>query len=189
MAETVQISRGGSVAKIRNPVAVMLLSLVTLGIYYLFWYYFINREMRDLGEARGVDIGHSPATSVIAVTLGSFIIVPPFVSHWKVGTRMERAQQAAGVVGGNGVIYFILWVIPLVSIVSPFYMQTQLNEVWRALQNESRTAPAAQLGSFDDSDMLTEPVGSPDESATAAEPIRSPEGLDEPGASSAGIDS
>jgi Domain of unknown function (DUF4234) len=124
---------------------VVALSLITIGIYYFFWYYFINREMRDFGDARGVDIGHSPGMSVFAVTIGSFIIVPPFVSNWKVGTRMEQAQRAAGVVGGSGVLYFILWVIPLVSIVSPFYMQAQLNDVWRALQDESRHAAGAQV--------------------------------------------
>ncbi len=147
MAESVAIARGGSFAKIRNPLGVVGLSLITLGIYYLFWYYFINREMRDLGEARGIDIGHSPATSVVAITIGGFIIVPPFVSHWMVGTRMERAQQAVGVSGGNGVLYFILWVIPLVSIVSPYYMQVQLNEVWRALQDEGHQTPDEQVAS------------------------------------------
>ncbi len=147
MAESVEIARGGSFAKIRNPLGVMVLSLVTIGIYYLCWYYFINREMRDLGEARGVDIGHSPATSLVAITIGGLVIVPPFVSHWMVGTRMERAQQAVGVSGGNGVIYFILWVLPLVSIVSPFYMQTQLNEVWRALRDEGHQAPDARVAS------------------------------------------
>jgi Domain of unknown function (DUF4234) len=145
MAEAVQLSPAGGEAKIRNPLGVVALSLITIGIYYLFWYYFINREMRDLGDARGVDIGHSPGMSVFAITIGSVIIVPPFVSHWKVGTRMEQAQRAVGVVGGSGILYFILWVVPLVSIVSPFYMQAQLNNVWRAIQEESRQAPGAQV--------------------------------------------
>ena len=69
------------------------LTLITFGIYYVFWYYFINREMRDLGKANGVDLGDSPGMSVVAITLGAFIIVPPFVSIWKTGRRMEGAQR------------------------------------------------------------------------------------------------
>ena len=52
------------------------LSLITLGIYFFFWWYFINREMRDLGQARGVDLGQNPANSVLAITIGALIIVP-----------------------------------------------------------------------------------------------------------------
>ena len=37
---------GGS-ARPRGPVAVWLLSVVTLGIYVLVWWYKINREVRE----------------------------------------------------------------------------------------------------------------------------------------------
>jgi Domain of unknown function (DUF4234) len=133
MAESVQIGRSGGFAKIRNPWAVLGLTIITLGIYYLFWYYFVNREMADLGRENGVDLGHSPGMSVLAITIGGIIIVPPFVSHWMTGRRMEEAQQVVGVSGGSGALFFVLWVIPIVSILSPVYLQTQLNHVWRAL--------------------------------------------------------
>ncbi len=38
MAEEVTIQGTGSRAKIRNPLAVIALSIVTLGIYFWFWY-------------------------------------------------------------------------------------------------------------------------------------------------------
>ena len=43
MAETVRIPGTDKQAKIRSPLAVALLVLVTLGIYGLFWWYFVNR--------------------------------------------------------------------------------------------------------------------------------------------------
>lgn len=53
MAGTVRITDRGRTAKIRNPWAVPLLSVITLGIYYLVWYYKINREMSDWRAEQG----------------------------------------------------------------------------------------------------------------------------------------
>ncbi len=131
MAQSVEVAPG-AVAKIRNPSGVLGLALITLGIYYVFWWYFINREMADLGRARGVDLGQSPFTSVLAVTIGAFIIVPPFVSVWRTGRRMEGAQQTVGESGGSGPLFFVLHIIPIVSLIAPVYMQSELNKAWRA---------------------------------------------------------
>ena len=133
MAQSVQIARGAGFAKIRNPWGVIGLSLITLGVYYWFWWFFINREMRDLGNARGVDLGQSPGTSLVAVTLGSILIIPPFLSIWRTGRRMEGAQQAVGISGGSGPVFFLMHLIPIVSLFAPVYLQSQLNKVWRIL--------------------------------------------------------
>ena len=45
MATTVRLP--GGEAKIRNLWIVAVLLVVTLGLYYLYWYYAINRELRD----------------------------------------------------------------------------------------------------------------------------------------------
>jgi hypothetical protein len=69
MAEEVAIAGTSSRAKLRNPLGVVGLSIITIGIYYIFWWYFINREMRDLGRARSTDLGQNPGSSVLAITL------------------------------------------------------------------------------------------------------------------------
>ena len=77
MAEELQITGTDATAKVRKVLGVVGLILITLGIYYFVWYYKINREMRDLGRAKGTDeLGDSPGTSLLAVTLGALIIVP-----------------------------------------------------------------------------------------------------------------
>jgi hypothetical protein len=139
MAESVDVGPSGAHAKVRNPWAVLGLTLITLGIYYVFWYYFINREMRDFGNANGVDLGQSPATSVIAITLGAFIIIPPFVSIWKTGRRMEGTQRTANVSGGSGPLWFVVHIIPIVSLFAPVYMQMQLDKAWRAIGDHHAT--------------------------------------------------
>ena len=141
MAQSVQIAPGAGLAKLRNPWAVLGLSLITLGVYYVFWWYFINREMRDVGDANRVDLGHSPATSVVAITIGSFVIIPPFVSIWKTGRRMEGTQHTTGASGGSGPLFFVLHIIPIVSLFAPVYMQMQLNKAWRAIEDPETSHP------------------------------------------------
>jgi hypothetical protein len=133
VAQSVQIAPGVGFAKMRNPWGVIGLSLITLGVYYVFWWYFINREMRDVGNTNGVDLGHSPGTSVLAITVGAFVIIPPFVSVWKTGRRMEGTQRTAGASGGSGPLFFVLHIIPIVSLFAPVYMQMELNKAWRAI--------------------------------------------------------
>jgi Na+-driven multidrug efflux pump len=135
MAQIVQIPNAASTAKIRNPLGVLALGLITLGIYHVFWWYFINREMADYGRANGVDLGDNPVMSVVAITLGVFVIIPPFVSMWRTLRRIERAQNHA--LGSNNigvVLLFILVFIPLVNLVVIPVMQNNLNQVWERAQ-------------------------------------------------------
>jgi Domain of unknown function (DUF4234) len=129
----VVLNEHGATAKIRNPWLVALFCLITFGIYYLFWYYFVNREMADYGEANGIDIGHSPGMSVVAITIGSIIIVPPFVSIFHTGTRMRITRRVAGRPGGSAGIFFVLSILPLVGIFAPTYLQSELNGAWERL--------------------------------------------------------
>ena len=133
MAEELQIPGAGSTAKIRNPLGVIGLTLITLGIYFFFWWYFINREMKDVGQARGADLGDSPGKSVLAVTLGALIIIPALVSEWTTSGRIQRTQETLGVErSASGPVIFIL--LLLISPVGLWYAQSELNKAWRQIQ-------------------------------------------------------
>ncbi len=127
MAE--QLQRNGTTVKMRNPFLVFVWALVTLGIYYLVWYYKVNRELRD---AAGIDV--SPGIALIAVTLGWLIIVPPFVSWYRTFSRIAQAQSQAGVPSeANPVLGFILYVIAVFLLpIELIYAQDELNKLWRA---------------------------------------------------------
>jgi hypothetical protein len=79
--------------KRRDPGIAWALSIITLGIYFLFWYYLVNRELSDDFP----DVEVSPLGAVAAVTVGGLIVVPPFVSTYNTGRRIRVAQRAAGV--------------------------------------------------------------------------------------------
>jgi hypothetical protein len=128
VAEQVQV-RGAQV-KIRNPFLVFVWSLVTIGIYYVVWYYKVNRELRD---ASSVDV--RPGIALLAVTLGWFVIVPPFVSWYRTFQRIAAAQREAGVTTeANPILGFILFVLAVFFLpVEVIYAQDELNKVWRTL--------------------------------------------------------
>jgi len=143
MAETITLN--GYEFKRRHPLGVWGLSLITLGIYYLVWYYKINREARDyLGDQ---DI--SPGIALLAVILGWIIIVPPFVSTYRTGKRIERMQQKAGV--SDTISPGLCLLTFLFARLDTIYMQEHLNRIWRRyLQAQPQQAlpPAQPAGGF-----------------------------------------
>lgn len=131
LAEQIQIGGGPAVAKIRSPWAPALLPSVTFGIYFFFWWYNINRELRDLGRQRGLPLGDSPGNSVLAVTLGALVVVPAVMSVIGTFKRVKMAQRALGVPEPiNGWVYY-LTVGPGYGPIGHAYLQTAMNRMWR----------------------------------------------------------
>jgi Domain of unknown function (DUF4234) len=142
MAAEVQIANTGSTAKTRDPLGVALLTLVTLGIYFFVWYYQVNREMSDLGRARGTDeLGDNPGNSLLAVTLGALIIVPAIVSVYNTFVRAQAAARLTGVEPLNGWIALAFFL--LLGIGFPAYLQSGLNRAWGAQTDRAVAVPAA----------------------------------------------
>lgn len=132
VAEEVLISGSQSRAKIRNSVGVWALSVITLGVYSWFWWYFINREMRDLGRARNVSgLGDNPWLSCAAWAVGAWLLYVPFV--WTIVTTSMRIGRSQRVVCDqqtfNGWIAGLLWIFTL-GIGGVIYTQWELNKVW-----------------------------------------------------------
>jgi hypothetical protein len=140
MAREIQIAGTPARAKIRSPWAPALLPFITLGIYAIFWYYFINREMRDLGRARGTtELGESPGKSVLAVTLGAIIIVPAIISVINTAKRIQAAQRLTGVEPQlNGWLAVVMALV--ISPVFYAYEQSELNKVWERVGEQPSAA-------------------------------------------------
>jgi Domain of unknown function (DUF4234) len=136
MAQEIQIPGAGSTAKIRSVWAPALLPIITLLIYLFFWWYYINREMKDFGKAKGsTELGDSPGKSVLAITLGALIIVPAIWSTVTTFKRVQAAQKLAGLEPLNGWIGLILYLV--LSPAFYAYMQSGLNNLWRTVAQEA----------------------------------------------------
>jgi hypothetical protein len=142
MAELVQIQGANSTAKIRNVVAVAILSVITLGIYVIFWWYYINREMADYGRVLGTaELGDNPGKSTLALFPGALIIVPAIWTTVTTFKRVQAAQRLSGHTLLNGWLGLVIYVV--ISPVLYAYMQSGLNAVWRAQANPDSPPPAA----------------------------------------------
>jgi hypothetical protein len=131
MAQQVQIPGSSATAKIRNPIAVAIFAVITLGIYVLYWWYAANREMADYGRAKGTsDLGESPVMSLLAVFPGGLIVVPAIWTTITTFKRVQAAQKLAGQTPINGWLGLVLYLVFSPAYVA--YMQSGLNSVWEA---------------------------------------------------------
>jgi uncharacterized protein DUF4234 len=139
VAQEIQIAGAGTTAKTRNPIAVAVLAVVTLGIYLVCWWYFINRELADLGRAKGTtELGDSPAKSTLALFPGALLIVPAIWTTVTTFQRVQAAQRLNGQTQINGWLGIVLYIV--ISPVLYAYMQSGLNSVWNSQASESALA-------------------------------------------------
>ena len=122
--------------KVRNPLIVFALVIPTLGIYYLVWYYKINRERRDLGRASAQQerLGEHPGTSLMAITLGWLLVIPPFVSMYRTFRRIAAAPRDPRRPGARKPVARPRVVLRRPALLLPvemIYAQNELNRAWR----------------------------------------------------------
>jgi hypothetical protein len=123
MAETVTI-QGQSYLK-RNPLGVLGLSLITFGIYFFYWYYKVNDELRRFEHDESI----SPTRSLMAMLFGWIIIVPPFIAIWNTANHIQAAERRAGVLQQIEPVLVLVFQI-VFSLVNPPYMQDHMNRIW-----------------------------------------------------------
>ena len=116
----------------REPALVLVLILLTCGIYYLYFIYKSSQEMDDfLGES-----DYSPGTEVLlsVLTCGLWNV------YWdyRAGKRIARMSASVGLPPtDNALLYLILDLLGVggfasAGIINPLLQQDGLNRVWQA---------------------------------------------------------
>ena len=82
--------------KQRNILLWYVILIVTLGLAGILWYYELNADAKRLAKNKA----WSPGLSVLAITLGSLLIVPVFVSMWRTWSRIREATGLDGLSAG-----------------------------------------------------------------------------------------
>lgn len=135
MAETVAIE-GQQYLK-RNPLGVLGLSFITLGIYFLYWYYKVNDELRRFEH----DDTISPTRSLMALIFGWIIIVPPFIAMYNTATHVRMIEERMGIQPQLEPALAIV-IMLFVAIGNGIYIQEHLNRIWdRAAGSGSPSLP------------------------------------------------
>ena len=103
------MKRGKKMVKHRNIFLVYLFSIVTLGIYAIYWLVSTKNEINSLGAK---------------IPTGWLIIVPIANLYWAYRYCEGFAQKVKK--DNNTILWFILYV--LVGIVMPAIVQSELNK-------------------------------------------------------------
>lgn len=109
----------------RSVFEVIIFSILTCGIYHLYWIYATTNELNDY--LRDDD------TSGGLVILYSILTCGIYGIYWyyKMGKKILDAQRLAlGYGNDDSVLYLILCILGL-SLVSSAIMQSNLNKVWQ----------------------------------------------------------
>jgi len=169
MAEEVQIQGSSEVAKVRHPLGILGLMLITLGVYFFVWWYKVNSELAEIGRARGTtELGDNPGNSLLAMVPGFLIIVPPYVSFYNGSKRLRAAERLTGRPTGldAGLMLVIYFFIGPVAI---YIFQNDLNKVL-----DAQRAGAGQIPQAGQEPAGPAPAAAPPESQPAAEPEAPP---------------
>jgi hypothetical protein len=122
----------------RSPGVVLGLSIVTLGIYFLVWYYKINDEIRRHDPLIKV----SPGWSVVAM----FIPIANLVSGYSTAARIRQMQLDEGATQTISPVVALLLQI-FIGIGYPLYVASQLREHWHGHRRSStQSIPAPHPG-------------------------------------------
>ncbi|HSV97651.1 MAG TPA: DUF4234 domain-containing protein [Spirochaetota bacterium] len=109
-------------ATVRSPAAVIVFSVITCGIYALYWIYTFAKELRDLTGRTDLNAG---------LDLLLCIVCFPYVVYWsyKYGMVLDEAlAKAERKPDENAILYLVLSVFGL-FIVTMAIMQSTANRI------------------------------------------------------------
>ena len=153
------VSIDGRAYRVRKPLGVFALSVATLGMYWLYWYYRINDDIRMY--LRNYSI--RPLISTLAI-LGLFLAVPlivisvftevwwllavagvliltALVGFFHTGRRVVTAQEQADVEPSSAGLALLLYIAA--GFFGGSYLQAGLNRAWTGAAGEERERLAA----------------------------------------------
>ena len=105
-----------------NPIMVLLLPMVTCGVYGIYWLY---KTMNEINAGLGrEEFNVTPDLILTFVTCGIYGLY----LYWKMANAVVELQQAWGVQPEMDAT--ILFVLCFVMGLGPFFMQQGLNNAW-----------------------------------------------------------
>lgn len=108
----------------RSPALVIVLSLVTCGIYLFYWIYCVSKETKDFLGDETINPGLEVLLSVVTCGIYTLYWYYKYAKY-----QVDMCQRAGIAEVDNSVLCLILSILGL-SIVSMAIMQNQLNVIW-----------------------------------------------------------
>jgi uncharacterized membrane protein YjgN (DUF898 family) len=140
MAEMVTI-RGQTYLK-RDPLGVLGLTVITLGVYFFYWYWKVNDELRRFTGDESI----SPTRSLMAMLFGWLIVVPPFIAMYNTALHVRGTENQLEVQGQLEPALTVVLML-VVAIGNTIYIQEHQNRIWdrASFPNELKPSPSGEL--------------------------------------------
>ncbi len=142
----------GPVGKKRSFAFIFFVSLFTLGIYWIYWYYKTNAEIKDYA---GLKL--SPGFRTLYLSVGSIFVIPFIYAYYVWLRDISNEAKNAGVESFSPILNFILLIIPLGAIYTMYKVNSTLNKIWeKAATPKPSPAVSAQAEAIINSGIGTE---------------------------------
>ncbi|WP_256375511.1 DUF4234 domain-containing protein [Modestobacter sp. DSM 44400] len=117
----------GPIGKVRSTWAVIGLSIITFGIYSLYYYFATHEEMKQhSGEGVGGALG-------LIISLFTFGLVTPFLLPNEIGNLYARQGRPRPVSATTGLWVLLGWMILVGPLVWLIKTNGALNAYWRSV--------------------------------------------------------
>jgi len=120
----------GPPGAIRGPLFVILIGIVTLGIYWIYWWYKVFQEMKDhSGEGLG-------GGAALAMAIVGYLICPllPFIMAFILPNEVGAMYRRLGKHEPVNAIWGLWWLLPIVgAIIWLVRVQGAMNDRWASL--------------------------------------------------------
>jgi hypothetical protein len=112
----------GPPGKVRSPVAVIIFSIITLGIYTLYWYYVVFEDLKvrtgqGVGGVVGLILG-------LCLSIVNWFLLPAEIGNMYTAEGIEK--PVSGLTGFWNLIPLVGWIIWFVKV------QNAMNHRWEA---------------------------------------------------------
>jgi hypothetical protein len=113
--------------------------IITLGIYFLYWYWKLNDDLRTFEH----DDSISPTRSLMAMIFGWILIVPPFIAMYNTAKHVRAVEDRMAIQPALEPALVIV-IMLVFSFGNGLYIQEHLNRIWdRAAGAASPVVPPA----------------------------------------------
>jgi hypothetical protein len=143
-----EVTIDGRAYRLVRPIAVVALSVVTLGLYWLYWYYRANDDVRMylrnwsirplVSTIAIVGLYLAAPLAIVAVVVevwwllavAGLLVLMGWVGFFHTARRVFTAQEHAGVEPSSPGLALLLYVVA--AFLGGAYLQAGLNRAWRA---------------------------------------------------------
>jgi len=115
-------SGGGVKGKVENPTTVLILGLVTCGLYTIYWLWVRVKEMNDYLGKQAVN----PMFVVPGCLCFPVVLYADYLYIWAI----PEMQQKAGVEAKDEKVLHLVLML-LLPYVGSYMVQQRLNEIWQ----------------------------------------------------------